>query len=379
MQHEILIVSGTRPEIIKLAPVHRALKESGWARPVWLHTGQHGDMAGPILASFGITPDIAFERRGARLDEFSLGCREQLANVLGDRAWHAVVVQGDTESAFLGALAGFYGRVPVAHVEAGLRTYNLDRPFPEEGLRQMISRVARFQFAPTERARDALIAEGIPAQNVWCTGNTVVDAQSWLAARHGLRRTRSDRGHVLVTMHRREHWGDDVEDVFHAIRQIAERHPSLDVLFPMHLNPAIRDPARAILGDAPNIRLAEPLDYIGMQQALLDAWLVLTDSGGLQEEAPTYGVPVLVLRDETERPEAVEAGCARVVGTARHVILEHVEELLANDLAYRQMARVSNPFGDGRASARIVGALRTHLAPWIEQAGAEPERARVGE
>lgn len=378
MQHDILLVSGTRPEIIKLAPVYRVLRESGWARPSWLHTGQHGDMAEPILASFGIAPDIAFERRGSRLDEFSLGCREQLGEVMRDRLWKGVVVQGDTESTFLGALAGFYGRVPVAHVEAGLRTYNLDRPFPEEGLRQMISRIARFQFAPTDAARDALIAEGVPAQNVWTTGNTVVDAQSWLVARHGLRRQRADRGHVLVTMHRREHWGHDAEEVFHAIADIAALHPELEIVFPMHLNPAIREPARAILGHVGNVRLTDPLDYVGMQQALLDAWLVLTDSGGLQEEAPTYGIPVLVLRDETERPEAVDAGCARVVGTSRAVIVEQVESLWANELAYRQMARVSNPFGDGRASSRIAEALHAHLAPW--EAVPEPaERARVGE
>lgn len=379
MHHDILLVSGTRPEIIKLAPVYRALHESGWARPSWLHTGQHGDMAAPILASFGLVPDIAFERRGSRLDEFSLGCREQLGEVMRDRPWAGVVVQGDTESTFQGALAGFYGRVPVAHVEAGLRTYNLDRPFPEEGLRQMISRVARFQFAPTDAARDALIAEGIPPQNVWTTGNTVVDAQSWLVARHGLRRRREDRGHVLVTMHRREHLGQDAEDVFRALADLATRHPALDILFPMHLNPAIREPARAILGDIPNVRLTDPLDYVGMQQALLDAWIVLTDSGGLQEEAPTYGVPVLVLRDETERPEAVEAGCARVIGTSRAVIVEQVESLLCNDLAYRQMARVNNPFGDGRASSRIVEALRSHLAPWEAQDIVDTERARVGE
>lgn len=378
MNHHLLVVSGTRPEIIKLAPVYRALRESTWARPIWLHTGQHGDMATPILRSFGIEPDIAFERRGARLDEFSLGCREQLSTVMRDRLWSAVIVQGDTESTFLGALAGFYGRVPVAHVEAGLRTYNIERPFPEEGLRQMISRISRFQFAPTEAARDALIAEGVPPQNVWTTGNTVVDAQSWLVAHHGLRRRRTDRGHLLVTMHRREHWGRDAEDVFHAIADIAARHPSLDVLFPMHLNPAIREPARAILGSVPNVHLTDPLDYVGMQQALLDAWLVLSDSGGLQEEAPTYGVPVLVLRDETERPEAVQAGCACLVGTDRRVIVERIESLMSNELAYRQMARVSNPFGDGRASRRIAEVLRAHLAPWEEPADVGTERARVG-
>jgi UDP-N-acetylglucosamine 2-epimerase (non-hydrolysing) len=355
--HDILLVSGTRPEIIKLAPVYHALRRRSWARPVWLHTGQHSDMAAPILASFGITPDYAFERRGTTLDEFSGHCRERLSTVMAERRWSSVVVQGDTESTFLGALAGFYHRVPVAHVEAGLRTHNLDRPFPEEGLRQMISRIARHQFAPTARARDMLLREAVPAANVHVTGNTVVDAQKWLMSERGLRRQTTGRGHILVTMHRRENWGDEVEQVFRAIADIAMCYPQAKVLFPVHLNPVIQGPAREILGGLPNVQLVAPLDYLGMQQALIDAWLVLSDSGGLQEEAPTFGVPLLVLREETERPEAVEAGCARVVGTRRNHIVAQVQELWEEDTAYAAMHRAGNPFGDGFASERIADTL----------------------
>lgn len=352
--YEILLVSGTRPEIIKLAPVYHALCKREWARVRWLHTGQHGRMAAPILASFGITPDYAFERRGSTLDEFSVGCREQLTAVMRERPWSCVIVQGDTESAFLGALAGFYHRVPVAHVEAGLRTHNLDGPFPEEGLRQMISRIARHQFAPTPRARDMLLREAVPESHVHLTGNTVVDAQKWLIEQRGLQRGKSGRGHILVTVHRRENWGDDVAHICHAVADVAMYYPQAEVLFPVHLNPAIQGPAQDILGGLPNVRLTAPLDYMAMQQALIDAWLVLSDSGGLQEEAPTFGVPLLVLRKETERPEAIEAGCARLVGTDRERIFAQVCDLWENDTAYAAMHRVANPFGDGLASERIA-------------------------
>ncbi len=356
--NDILLVSGTRPEIIKLAPLYHALRAEPGVNPVWLHTGQHGDMAAQILACFDITPDISLRREGSSLSEFSLGCRAQLETVLTSRPWAAVVVQGDTESAFLGALAGFYHRVPVAHVEAGLRTYNLDRPFPEEGLRQMIGRIARFHFPPTPRARAALLAEAVPAERVQVTGNTVVDAQQWTVAHHGIARRAEGRGHLLVTVHRRENWGRDVEEICHAIAAIARAHPELVVRFPVHLNPVIKQPVHEILDGLPNVQLSEPLDYLAMQQAIADAWLLLTDSGGLQEEAPTFGVPVLVLREETERPEALEAGCARIIGTQRARIVAEVEQLWADTEAHARMQRAGNPFGDGQACARIIAELR---------------------
>lgn len=359
---EILLVSGTRPEIIKLAPLFHSLRNSPWARPCWLHTGQHGEMAAPILASFDIKPDIVLQRSGTTLAEFSTGCRTQLEAVMQQRQWSAVIVQGDTESAFLGALAGFYNRVPVAHIEAGLRTGNLDRPFPEEGLRQMISRITRFHFAPTDRAHAALLAEGIPADRIEVTGNTVIDAQQWVVTHQGIARRSTGRGHLLVTVHRRENWGEDVAEICHAIADLARRHPDLEIRFPVHLNPVIQQPVHEILGGLANVQLLQPLDYLAMQQAIADAWVILTDSGGMQEEAPTFGIPVLVLREETERPEAVAAGCAAVIGTRREKIIDSVEALWHDPDAYNRMRRAGNPFGDGRACARIVQTLQHHLA-----------------
>ncbi len=361
MTQDILIVSGTRPEIIKLAPLYHSLRAQPWARPHWLHTGQHADMATPILASFGIQPETVLERRGTSLFDFGAGCREQLEHVMALRQWKMVVVQGDTESTFCGALAGFYHQVPVAHVEAGLRTLNLGRPFPEEGLRQMVSRVTSHHFAPTRGARDALLREGIAPEKVHVTGNTVVDAQHWMIANRGIRRSVKGRGHLLVTIHRRENWGDEVAQICEAMADIAALHPELDILFPVHRNPVIRGPVHDILGGWPNVRLSDPLDYPAMQQALADAWLVMSDSGGLQEEAPTFRVPLLVLREETERPEAVNAGCARVAGTKRAAILSQVESLWSDQLAYHSMQRAGNPFGDGRACSLIVNHLRDAL------------------
>lgn len=359
--HNILFVSGTRPEIIKLAPLYHALRNAPWADVQWLHTGQHADMATSILACFDVVPDISLTRAGSSLLEFSTGCRQQLEREMTQKQWELVVVQGDTESAFQGALAAFYNRVPLAHIEAGLRTYNLNRPFPEEGLRQMISRLTRFHFAPTERARTALHSEGIADEFIYMTGNTVIDAQQWTCEHRGVKRSTSGRGHLLVTVHRRENWGHDLAEICFAIAAIAALQPDLQILFPVHLNPVVQGPVNSILRGIANVTLTEPLDYTQMQQALADAWLVLTDSGGLQEEAPTFGVPVLVLRDETERPEAVEAGCALLIGAERHTIVKQVTRLSSDQIAYARMSQAGNPFGDGTASAQTVAALARHF------------------
>lgn len=359
--HNILFVSGTRPEIIKLAPLYHAMREAGWAKVHWLHTGQHIEMASQILACFDVVPDTTLQRRGSSLLEFSLGCRQQLELEMTKRTLALVVVQGDTESAFQGALAAFYHRIPVAHVEAGLRTHNLNRPFPEEGLRQMISRLTRFHFAPTERARIALQNEGIADEFIHLTGNTVIDAQQWTCAHRGVKRTTTGRGHLLVTVHRRENWGHDLAEICHAIAAIAAMQPELQVLFPVHLNPVVQGPVHSILRGIANVKLTEPLDYTQMQQALADAWLVLTDSGGLQEEAPTFGVPVLVLRDETERPEALEADCALLIGAERAAIIKQVMRLSNDSASYARMSHAGNPFGDGTASRQIVSVLAKHF------------------
>ena len=359
---KILIVSGTRPEIIKLAPLYHALAACSWAEVSWLHTGQHDEMARQILDCFDIVPDITLRRAGTSLLDFGVGCRQQLEKVLMQCEWALVIVQGDTESAFQGALGAFYNRIPVAHVEAGLRTYNLSRPFPEEGLRQMISRVTRFHFPPTQRARAALEAEGIAESHIFLTGNTVIDAQQWTCAHRGVKRNAAGRGHLLVTAHRRENWGHDMAEICRAIAEIAQQQPDLKILFPVHLNPVVQGPVTAILKGIPNVSLTAPLDYTEMQQALANAWVVLTDSGGLQEEAPTFGVPVLVLREETERPEAVDAGCALLIGPTRHAIVKEVTRLANDAAAYQRMSQAGNPFGDGTASLQIVQTLAKHFA-----------------
>jgi UDP-N-acetylglucosamine 2-epimerase (non-hydrolysing) len=207
-----------------------------------------------------------------------------------------------------------------------------------------------------------LVSEGIAAKNIWITGNTAVDAQKWSAEHKGVQRQTDGRGHLLVTVHRRESWGTQIEEICHAIADLTVLHPDLDVLFPVHLNPVVRTPVQAILGACPRVRLVSPLDYLAMQQVLADSWLVLTDSGGLQEEAPTFGVPLLVLREETERPEAIEAGCAALVGTSRLTIVAEVERLWHDNQAYRRMQRTGNPFGDGNASRRIVTTLQHHFS-----------------
>lgn len=356
------IVCGTRPEIIKLAPVYHALRTHEELCVLWIHTGQHGDMADDMLRCFGIAPDVRLARTGSSLEEFSLECRAQLDALLARQRWDLCIVQGDTESAFLGALSAFYRRVPVAHVEAGLRTYNLDRPFPEEGLRQMIGRLACMQFAPTERARAALLREGIEPEKILLTGNTVVDAQQWVCERHGIRREgEPGSGHILVTAHRRENWGGEMEQTFHAVADIARANPHVRVLFPVHLNPVVQRPAHAILQGLANVRLVAPLDYLQMQTALANASLLLTDSGGLQEEAPTFGVPTLVLRHETERPEAQEAGCALVIGPSREAIVREVTRLLTDRAAADAMRKVANPFGDGQSARRIAQAVFARL------------------
>jgi UDP-N-acetylglucosamine 2-epimerase (non-hydrolysing) len=370
-QRVVGIVCGTRPEIIKLAPVYHALANLPGLEVLWVHTGQHGEMAEDMLRCFGIVPDVRLRRQGASLEAFSLECRAQLDELMARRPWDLSVVQGDTESAFLGALSAFYRKVPVAHVEAGLRTHNLERPFPEEGLRQMISRLACLQFAPTERARAALVREGIEPEKILLTGNTVVDAQQWICERHGIRREGDARhGHILVTSHRREHWGREMEDIFHAVADIARAHPRTRILFPVHLNPVVQGPAHAILRGVANVTLAQPLGYLEMQRALAGASLLLTDSGGLQEEAPTFGVPTLVLRRETERPEAVEAGCARIVGPEREAIRAAVQRLLTNDQEAAAMRQVANPFGDGQAARRIAQAVSARLGIPAESAAA---------
>lgn len=360
----VLVLAGTRPEAIKAAPVALELAEAGRLRPLVVHTGQHGAPVGQALAPFGLEPGERLSVRralGTQAELLSV-LLPQLDDVLARREPAAVIVQGDTSTTLAGALAAFWRRVPVAHLEAGLRTGDLAAPFPEEGNRQLVSRIAALHLAPTEAAAAALRAEAPPCPEIVVTGNTVVDAAMRVAAADlpagdgALASVEAEPGTrlVLVTAHRRESWGAPLDRILRAVACLADEHPDIRVLLPTHPNPAVRDQVTAVVGGHPRIRVTGPLDYPDLIRALKLASLVLTDSGGIQEEAPTFGVPVLVLRDVTERPEAVDAGRAWLVGSDPHVILPRARALLADR---PQWPSGENPYGDGKAAARVVDAM----------------------
>jgi UDP-N-acetylglucosamine 2-epimerase (non-hydrolysing) len=377
----VLVVVGTRPEAIKLAPVILALEQRPDVRVRVVLTGQHDTLVASMLRTFGITEDVnlALMRPGQTLYDLARGCMEGLRDIISDEAPDTVVVQGDTASVFFGALVGFLEDVPVAHVEAGLRSGNMRQPFPEEGFRRLTGVLARWHFAPTDRARRALLAEGIPEAQIHRVGNTVVDAlqtiqRMALPVGNPILQARIEASQAnpaahpwaLLTTHRRESQGPPMRRVFEAVRTLAEED-ALDILYPVHPNPAVREPAEAILGGHPRVHLVDPLDYPDLVHALASATLVLTDSGGIQEEAPTFGTPVLVLREVTERPEGVEAGVSRLVGTDPAAILQSARELLeaartkAERGAGNRPAAIPNPYGDGRAAERIVAILLRDL------------------
>jgi UDP-N-acetylglucosamine 2-epimerase (non-hydrolysing) len=369
----VLIIFGTRPEAIKLAPVIRALAVSPRLTARVCVTGQHREMLDQMLGVFAIVPDHDLAVMKPDQDLFDLSARTLvgLRSVLDAERPAAVLVQGDTTSAMVAALAGFYRRIPVGHVEAGLRTGNPYNPFPEEMNRRIASHLSTWHFAPTARAAENLEREGIPRASVIVTGNTIVDALQYVVSR--LERDPSTcapvlpadrlagRRLVLVTGHRRESFGDGMRNICHALLDLAERHSDLLVVYPVHLNPEVQRPVHQLLGRHPRIALTPPLDYLPFVDLMRRAYLILTDSGGLQEEAPSLGVPVLVMRETTERPEAVEAGTARLVGTDRDAIVAAANELLTNDAAHQRMRAAQNPFGDGRAAARIVAHLEAFL------------------
>ena len=363
------IIVGTRPEAIKLAPVVKALRESGDDFLVRVVTsGQHGEICRSALAAFGLTADSALD-----IESNSGSLADSAGNVLGAFGRRfarsqpdLILVQGDTTTAMAGALAGFYAKVPVAHVEAGLRSGDLANPFPEEANRQIIDAVSTILLPPTLQAQANLLRAGFTAERCPVTGNTVVDALQLLCATHapvldgsGVEEAELEgRRLILVTTHRRESWGGDLEGICSAIRVLVQRQADVLVALPVHPNPNVKAPVIKLLGGHPRIRLLPPLGYVPFLSLMRRSYLILTDSGGVQEEAPSLGVPVLVLRKTTERPEAAEAGLARIIGTDPDAILEHVEELLADEHAYRRMATAVNPYGDGRASERIAEVLR---------------------
>jgi UDP-N-acetylglucosamine 2-epimerase (non-hydrolysing) len=359
----ILVCFGTRPEVVKLAPVIHELKRRGLP-VVCAATGQHREMLDQMLAAFELDPDFDLElmTHGQTLGDLTGRAVPALGRIIEMVDPSAVLVQGDTTTAMCAALAAFYAQVPVGHVEAGLRTNDLASPFPEEGNRRLIGQLARWHFCPTELARVNLRREGIVRGTALVTGNTCIDAARWTAQRLDAGRTPRPgaRRRVLVTMHRRESQGDRQRAISRMLARLADG-PDLHVVFPVHLSPAVRASVFPELDDHPHVTLCDPLGYHDFIRALAAADLVLTDSGGIQEEAPAFDVPVLVMRDVTERPEGVDAGCALLCGTEPNRIFREATRILDDGEVYRRMAAAPNPYGDGHAAERIVARLAADL------------------
>lgn len=363
---KILIIFGTRPEAIKLFPVIRALEADPRFRPVVCVSAQHRQMLDQVLEIAGIVPDhdLDLMQPGQTLDSLTALLLTRLGAVMDAEQPERVIVQGDTATAMAGALAAYYRKIPVDHVEAGLRSGQIYHPWPEEVNRKIIGSIASLHFAPTEVAAGKLLAEQVPADRVHVTGNTVIDALQWVQARivakpwlagdlADLERRFAGRRIIGVTSHRRENFGEGMAKIAEAIRQIAAR-PDVAVIFPVHLNPNVRAVMNKALDGLSNVALIEPLDYPHFVRLLSIAEIMLTDSGGVQEEAPALGKPVLVMRETTERPEGVSAGTARLVGTDVTRIVTELFNLLDDKAAYEAMARAHNPFGDGQSAGRIV-------------------------
>lgn len=348
-----------------MAPVIHALKKEAWANVRVLATAQHRHMLDQVNEFFGIVPDIDLNimRPNQALTTLTARLLLELDEVLKAESPDAVLVQGDTTTVMAVAMACFYCRIPIGHVEAGLRTWDMSNPFPEEANRVIAGKLARWHFAPTVGSRQNLIKEGVPAADIIVTGNTVIDALLMSANQDvGLSvPLDSSRRVVLVTSHRRENFGEPFRNICRALRTLAERNPEVEFLYPVHPNPNIKDVAYEFLGGVRNFTLCEPLDYLPFIAAMKRAYIILTDSGGVQEEAPALGKPVLVLRDETERPEAVEQGVVKLVGANYERIIEETQRLLDDESAYKSMARGVSPYGDGHAAERIVKTLREYF------------------
>ncbi len=374
---KIMLVFGTRPEAIKMAPLYHALKALPDEFDTQLCvTAQHRQMLDQVLKVFEITPDIDLNlmKPGQDLFDVTASVLTGMRDVLRTHMPDALLVHGDTSTTLAAAMAGFYLGVPVGHVEAGLRTHDLQAPFPEEFNRQVASKLTKWHFAPTAFSRQNLLDERVPETAISVTGNTVIDALFWMLGRidaDAQRRNALDvlltaqlnfdwqrQRFVLITGHRRENFGDGFLQICHALQELAARYPAVQFVYPVHLNPNVQQPVNAILADVPNVHLIAPLDYEPFVYLLKHSHIVLTDSGGIQEEAPSLGKPVLVMRDVTERPEAIEAGTVRLVGADRGRIVANVAELLDNEASYAAMSKAHNPYGDGNACARIISILK---------------------
>jgi len=379
---KVLIVFGTRPEAIKMAPVVKALQVNAekFVTKVCV-TAQHREMLDQVLEIFDIKPDYDLNLMKSDQDLYDISSRVLVGmrSVLSDFKPDIVLVHGDTTTSTMAALAAFYNQIPVGHVEAGLRTHNIYSPWPEEMNRQLTGRIATYHFAPTKLAQENLLREGIPSEKIFVTGNTVIDALNMALGKihenkeiqENIRRKIKSYGYnnlelvekverklILITGHRRENFGSGFENMCSAIREIAMSNTNFDLIYPVHLNPNVQRPVHEILDGIANVYLIPPLEYLPFIYLMEKCYLVLTDSGGIQEEAPSLGKPVLVMRDTTERPEAVEAGTVKLVGTNKHEIIDEVSRLIDDDDYYKKMSNAVNPYGDGMASSRIVIVLK---------------------
>ena len=359
---KVMLVFGTRPEAIKMCPLVNELKKRKGIKTIVCVTGQHRQMLDQVLEAFGVVPDydLSITKDKQTLFDITTNILERIKSVLEEVAPDVVLVHGDTSTTFVTALACFYLQIPVGHVEAGLRTYNIYSPFPEEFNRQAVGIIAKYNFAPTELSKNNLIKEGKDPESIFVTGNTAIDALKTTV--------RADYQHpelswaegsrlITITAHRRENLGEPMHHMFRAIRRIMDEHPDVKAIYPIHMNPVVRKAASEELGGCDRIHIIDPLEVLDFHNFLARSYLILTDSGGIQEEAPSLGKPVLVMRDTTERPEGIAAGTLKLVGTDEEVIYKNFKELLENKEAYEKMSKASNPYGDGHASERIADIL----------------------
>lgn len=359
---KVMLVFGTRPEAIKMCPLVNELKGRKGIETTVCVTGQHRQMLDQVLEAFSVKPDydLSIMKDRQTLFDVTANILNRIREVLEEVRPDVVLVHGDTSTTFVTALACYYLQIPVGHVEAGLRTYNIYSPYPEEFNRQAVGIIAAYHFAPTELSRENLVKEGKDPASIYVTGNTAIDALKTTV--------REDYSHpelewakgsrlIMITAHRRENLGEPMKHMFRAIRRVCDEHPDIKAIYPIHMNPVVRETAREILGDDERIRIIEPLDVLDFHNFLARSYLILTDSGGIQEEAPSLGKPVLVMRDTTERPEGIAAGTLKLVGTEEAVIYENFKLLLENQEEYEKMSTASNPYGDGFASQRIADIL----------------------
>ena len=358
----VMLVFGTRPEAIKMCPLVNELKTRTSIKTVVCVTGQHRQMLDQVLASFNVVPDydLCIMKDRQTLFDITINILNGIKDIIKTVNPDIVLVHGDTSTTFVTALACYYLQIPIGHVEAGLRTYDINNPYPEEFNRQAVSIISKFNFAPTKLCYDNLVREGKKAETIYVTGNTAIDALK-TTVREDYKNPEldwaADSRLIMITAHRRENLGEPMKNMFRAIRRVMDEHPDVKAIYPIHMNPVVREIADNILGGDDRIRIIEPLEVLDFHNFLYRSYMIITDSGGIQEEAPSLGKPVLVMRDTTERPEGIKAGTLKLVGTDEKVIYDNFKELLENTKAYNVMAYASNPYGDGNASRRIADIL----------------------